>query len=112
MTFASADAFRDFERSVLHELRYVRGTAEEDFLATVLTTSHGRTVLLKAGYVLWRAQLGHQWYDEKQGEESFEVPGAYYPTRMKPIPEKAVDGRVNPKGIVCLYLATQEEAAV
>jgi hypothetical protein len=48
----------------------------------------------------------------KQGDESFEVPGAHYPKRMKPIAEKAVDGRVNPKGIVCLYLATEQETAV
>ena len=31
---------------------------------------------------------------------------------MKPIPEKSSDGRVNPKGIVCLYLATQKETAI
>jgi hypothetical protein len=30
---------------------------------------------------------------------------------MKPLPEKATDGRANPKGIACLYLATHKETA-
>ena len=46
-----------------------------------------------------------------QGDESFEVPAAYPSARMKPIPEKATDGRANPRGIACLYLATQKDTA-
>ncbi len=30
---------------------------------------------------------------------------------MKPLPEKATDGRVNPRGIACLYLASHKETA-
>jgi hypothetical protein len=30
---------------------------------------------------------------------------------MKPLPEKATDGRANPRGIPCLYLASQKETA-
>lgn len=65
----------------------------------------------KAGYVLWRAQLGHDWRTEMQGEETFEVPAPHPPARMKPLPEKATDGRVNPRGIACLYLASHKETA-
>ncbi len=31
---------------------------------------------------------------------------------MKPLPEKASEGRVNPRGIPCLYLATDEKTAI
>jgi hypothetical protein len=31
---------------------------------------------------------------------------------MKPIPAKATDGRANPRGIPCLYLATKKDTAV
>jgi hypothetical protein len=31
---------------------------------------------------------------------------------MKPLPDKAYDGRANPKGIPCLYLANRKETAV
>jgi hypothetical protein len=47
---------------------------------------------MKAGHLFWRAQLGHD--------------------RMKPCAKKASDGRVNPKGIACLYLATKQKTAV
>jgi hypothetical protein len=55
--------------------------------------------------------LGHDWREEAQGEEAFEVPTAHPPARMKPLPEKATDGRANSRGIACLYLATKKETA-
>ncbi len=53
------------------ELRYVRTAAREEFLAMVIATA--KVTPAKAGYVLWRAQLGHDWRTEMQGEETFEV---------------------------------------
>ena len=47
-----------------------------------------------------------------KAEESFEVQAPHPPARMKPLAEKASDGRANPKGIPCLYLATKQETAV
>jgi hypothetical protein len=90
----------------------VRELAQDDFLKKVIATSKARSKPLKAGDILWRAQLGHCWREEKEGSESVKVPTAYSAKRMKPIPEKAVDGRVNPKGIVCLYLATNKKTVV
>ena len=112
MTFSSPNAFRDFDRSVRRKLRYVREAAQEEFLTDVIASSDARTVVLKAGYILWRAQLGHDWREIQQETESFEVPAAHPPARMKPVPEKATDGRVNPRGIACLYLATKKDTAV
>jgi hypothetical protein len=97
---------------VRRELRYVRSPAQEESLKEVIATSNLRTATLKAGFFLWRAQLGHAWREEKQDGASFEVPTAYPPARMKPIPDKATDGRANPRGIPCLYLATKKDTAV
>jgi hypothetical protein len=112
MSFTSHDAFCDFDRSVRRELRYVRSAAQEDFLKEVIATSKARTARLKAGDVLWRAQLGHDWRTEEQDGEEFEIPDAHPPKRMKPIHDKATDGRANPRGIPCLYLATKKDTAV
>ena len=40
------------------------------------------------------------------------LPGPYPKSRMKPIPEKVSDGRANPKGIACLYIATDYDTAI
>jgi RES domain len=111
VTFSSANAFRNFASSVRRELRYVRAAAQEEFLAAVIATSDARAVSMRAGHLLWRAQLGHDWREEVQGEESFQVPAPHPRARMKPLPEKATDGRANPRGIACLYLATDKETA-
>jgi RES domain len=110
--FKSWRSFWDFEYAVRRKFRYVRLPEHEDFLKTVIETSHSRKVVMKEGFVLWRAQLGHDYRDEHQDGAVFEVPCAYPRTRMKPLPDKAYDGRANPKGIPCLYLATEKETAL
>ena len=101
--FKSWRSFWDFNHAVRRKLRYVRAPEHEEFLKTVAETSHSRKVVMKEGFVLWRAQLGHEYREEKQGDEVFEIEAAYSPARMKPLPDKAYDGRANPKGIPCLY---------
>jgi hypothetical protein len=74
VAFSSAKAFQDFDRSVRGELRYLRTAAQEEFLAAVIATSDARAVQVKAGYVFWRAQLGHDWREEEvEGGHTFEV---------------------------------------
>src|ERR1700733_7834020 len=111
LTFSSAKAFEEFDHSVRSEMRYVRTAAQEEFLAAVIATA--KVVLVKADpeYRLWRAQLGCCWREDVRGGETFKVPHAYLPARMKPRPELATDGRVNPRGIACLYLATCKKTA-
>lgn len=79
MTFKSPDSYRDFDRAVRREFRYARTPQQEVFLKTVAATSHSRGLTMKAEHVLWRAQLGHDWRGEQQGEESFEVQAAQPP---------------------------------
>jgi len=112
MTFASWRAFRDFVQSVRNEMRYVRTPAQEEFLRAVIETSATRTFQVKAGRNLWRAQLGHSWRKDGEEEDSPDIACAHPAERMKPIPEKVADGRANPRGIPCLYLAADKQTAI
>lgn len=110
--FKSWRSFSDFEREVRRALRYVRTTEQEKFLRTVLETSQHRQVQLKAGHIFYRAQIGFEWREVDQDGDTFEVQCALSPTRMKPLPDRASEGRANAKGIPCLYLATAEKTAI
>jgi hypothetical protein len=110
VTFKSPHAYRGFAKSVKRGFRYVRTEEQRAFLDAVVATSAARAITMKAGFILWRAQLGHDWRTlDDVGEE---VPTAYPPARMKPLPEKASDGRANTRGIPCLYLATDRDTAI
>jgi len=63
---------------------------------------------------LFRAQRGYSWRTENQGQadEEFEIPNAYGPERMRPNAQFVGDGRLNPRGIPCLYLASTMETAM
>lgn len=111
--FKSWNSYRAFANRVQRENRYVRSPEDEDFLREVLRTLEARIRQMKAGFGLWRAQLGHGWRSAYQdGEYMGEVPDAYPPERMKPLPGRAKEGRVNPKGIPVLYLSTRQETAM
>ena len=62
--------------------------------------------------MFWRAQLGHHWKTLRKDGMEFEVECAYTSDRMKPPPDRAYEGRANPKGIPCLYVATTKETAM
>lgn len=110
MPFKSWRDYWDFSREVTRGRRYLRSETVDAFLAEVAATSPSRIRELKKGFILWRAQLGHGWRHESQiGEE---VPGAFPEERMKPLTDRAKEGRVNAKGVPCLYLATTEDTAI
>lgn len=109
--FRSWRSYWTFARSVSRELRYVRTPATEHFLESVLRTSLHRQATIPAGQRFWRAQLGHDWRPMSDNIDDG-VPCAYSKDRMKPLPDKAWDGRANPRGIPCLYLATSKETAM
>lgn len=112
-TFESWTSFFGFANSVTRDWRYVRDERQRDFLAAVLETSRSRREQLDEGTILWRAQICHEWITESVGdgeEETFPSPASL--DRMKPKPDRATEGRANPRGIPHLYLATHEETAV
>jgi RES domain len=114
--FGSWLDYKIFERSVRTRRRYIRTSEEQSFLEAVRFTVKDRIVTLPAGWEFWRAQRGYcegtieQWYDD----DPIPIPAArpYPPGRMKPRPNQACEGRVNPKGIPCLYGATSSDTAV
>jgi RES domain-containing protein len=61
------------------------------------------------GWIGWRAQLGHDYHPDEWDND---VPSPHGAARMKPLPDRAQEGRVNPKGIPCLYLATARDTAM
>lgn len=111
-TFQSKDAFLNFDRSVREAFRFARTPAQLEFLDALTQSSSNRVRKLKEGVHLYRAQLGFGWRKEEIAPGVFEeVPSAYSEGRMVPDPSRVGDGRVNAKGIACLYLSTKEETA-
>ena len=110
--FEHFDDYRRFTESVLKRARYRQEAFADAFIKTALETSKSRESIIKEGRVLFRAQLGAGTRIEEQNGEEFEVEAAYDSSRMVPTPEFAMDGRVNPRGIPCLYLASNKATAV
>jgi RES domain-containing protein len=93
------------------------------FIETVVESAASRTVTWGQGTSLWRAQRGCKVCVELHGRKELwkeDTDGCGHPfecrpfsvERMKPEPEKAKEGRVNPKGIPCIYLATHKDTAM
>jgi hypothetical protein len=111
--FTSADSYRRFEQTVKHKTRYFHDEQVRNFLNTVLATSQSRKESIKKFSVLFRAQRGYTWRKDNEGQpEEMDVPAAFPPERMKPLAEFAGDGRINPRGITCLYLASSLDTAI
>lgn len=112
--FSSWDSYRAFSQRVRHKHRYVHSPEMLSFTNTVLATIRDRNVSIREGKVLFRAQLGVDLMpmQDEDGHEVGEEPVGYGAARMKPRPNRAVEGRANPAGIPVLYLGTTEETAI
>lgn len=108
--FATWRAFENFEREVRRKQRFVRSSSAENFLDAVRRTCGSRSVTLKKGFGFWRAQQGHGW--RRLEEIDDDVPAPHDARRMKPLADRAVEGRANPHGVPVLYLATTRQAAM
>jgi len=109
-SFSDIDAFHKFGREVALCRRYLRSPASEQFLRAVAATCRHRLRTLGTGETFWRAQIGHNWVLDAAGGSR--TPGPHLETRMKPLPDRASEGRINPKGIPCLYFATSRDVAM
>ena len=109
-TFDTWRAFSRFEREVSRNRRYIRSEQADRFLDGVRSTCSSRESHLSKGRGFWRAQLGHAWRSIDDIDD--EIPSAYSPDRMKPLSDRALEGRANPKGIPVLYLCSNKEAAM
>lgn len=102
--------FHEFREEVLYRQRYIRSLTCEAFLTRIGRSVRGRTEVIPAGETFWRAQIGHDW--DAPGEKGHRRRIPLQNERMKPWIDRAFEGRVNPKGISCLYLATSEYVAM
>jgi RES domain len=111
--FPFTDSYHRFEQNVKKRNRYVYGPEVRDFLEVVIEISESRKDSIPKLSILFRAQRGYGWRLENAGtDEEYESPDAFEPARMVPNAEFVNDGRVNPRGIPCLYMATTAETAM
>jgi RES domain len=90
----------------------VRDENVEEFLRIVLDTTEKRIETVPSDSFVWRAQLGNCSKPRYQDNEHVtDDPVPYPPNRMKPLKDRAKEGRANPKGIPYLYVATDPETA-
>jgi len=110
-----------FENDIKHNSRYAQKKEIVDFLTTVLATSTNRVTSIRKGQILWRAQLGSKSEEridniEENGiivdQVSYEDDVPLPPERMKPLRNEAKEGRINPKGVPYLYLASTPQTAM
>ncbi|WP_185961247.1 RES family NAD+ phosphorylase [Telmatospirillum sp. J64-1] len=109
ISFASWNSYSTFARCVMRERRYIHSEEVLAFLEALVATSASRMVSIPAGKGFFRAQRGCA---EEEDQYAGKVPKPYPPERMKPRADQASEGRVNPKGIPCLYVATSPETAL
>ena len=100
----------EFERFVRQTSRHILDDKNTKFLRAVLESSKKRRHCLARGHLLWRAQHGCEWSTENVYGEPMPVP--YSAERMKPLSDRAREGRVNPKGIPFLYCSTDRDTAM
>lgn len=112
--FGSMNSYRAFAEYVKKRRRYVWNYDVQRFLDTVLSTRHSRDTVIPEDTILWRAQLGIREVtkvDDDGNVIGIEILG-HPEHRMRPLPDDATEGRVNPPGIPVLYLASCSETAV
>jgi hypothetical protein len=102
-SFQRAD-YSSFKRAVENEFRYFYDANTTEFFKTILETSVNRKVSVRKDEIYWRAQIGYV--------RDRYVRSPFSPERMKPLFAKAKEGRVNPKGVSYLYLATNMQTAI
>jgi hypothetical protein len=111
--FPLSDSYWDFARSVCNKRRYLLEAETRDFLRAIRRTAERRIDVFPAKAYLWRAQLGASTIELPIDGTAQTVLADYpYPTeRMKPLPNRATEGRANPKGIPFLYVSTHRDTA-
>ena len=106
--FASWRSYQNFARAVRRERRYVWEQEVTAFLDTVLATIRERDRTISEGSILYRAQHGIVYREDEDGVDIL----AYGGERMKPLSDRAKEGRANPAGIAMLYLGSSEQTAI
>jgi hypothetical protein len=110
--FKSWCDFMSFSHAVKYKSRFVHDKVIHAFLDTLYQTSKLRHRRITTDKCVWRAQLGATTVDMEQDGVEYTDPAPFPAKRMKPLLNAAHEGRVNPKGIPCLYVANDKETAM
>lgn len=110
--FKSFSSYGDFAREIKRHSRFIRSQETEDFLLAVSGTVQPRQATLPAGKTLCRAQVGYETVRRVDEDHEFDEELPFGRDRMVPQSDRAREGRVNPQGIPCLYLAINPETAL
>jgi hypothetical protein len=111
--FKSWLSYNSFANNCKTKSRYIFDSETKQFLDTVLDTSSNRHRTAKKGTTFYRSQIGHVLRPIIQEEVHItDEPYPFPPERMKPLAEKAKEGRANPKGIPFLYLSNDPDTAM
>lgn len=108
--FASWRSYWNFRREIARDWRYIRSYEAQKFLDLLAQESHARVSNIPKGSRFYRAQVAH--HDEFDPAIEDTVPAPALPERMRPFADRASEGRVNPKGIPCLYMAADRHTAL
>jgi RES domain-containing protein len=110
--FRSWQSYERFASSVTRKARYFYDKDVTEFLETVIATTESRKKNVPQGTPYWRAQIGYnlEWHEPPY--QNLPVLAPFSSERMYPRPNAATEGRVNPKGLPYLYVATDPETAV
>jgi hypothetical protein len=104
--------YQVFSQSVKEDLRYFRNAVAGDFLKHVSDSCGSRKLAIPKGSRYWRARLGYEKGTVLVGDVNCEEYRAYKDADMKPVPHWQNEGRVTPRGIPYLYLATTRDTAL
>jgi RES domain-containing protein len=113
VSFKSWRSYWNFSNYIQNNSRYILDDESKEFLDSLYETCEDRIRVIKSDSIVWRAQNGHDWEPMYQEDIHVDdIPCPFSPSRMKPLPNSATEGRANPKGIPYLYVATNKETAM
>ena len=102
-------SYNRFARDVLSTERRQCDKNVREYLSFVASSFQSRTLPLRKGFPLWRAQIAT---GARELEPYGKILAPCEKGRMIPDPKKVGNGRANPRGTAYLYLATNEKTAV
>ena len=109
MSFKGVMDYFQFSSLVQRKFRYALNVEIQTFLSNVLETSSSRVATVPQGQSYWRAQIGHE---ETEKEDMCIAQYPFSTKRMLPDYTLTGNGRISPKGIATLYLASTKSTAM
>lgn len=110
--FRSWNSYWAFSNAVRFKTRFIHDRQVTSFLKAVSASVEGRLKALPANKMLWRAQVGSDQVDRELDGVTYGEPAPFKLERMKPLRNSAHEGRVNPRGIPCVYAASDKGTCI